>query len=73
MTPAKFPDTDWFQEHVVTELERLNDWMGELNKKQESLVVEVAKLKVKSGIWGFAAGSISVLILVVIEIVRNTV
>lgn len=55
---------------VLKELERLNDCYDDQMKLIQALQVDIAMLKVKSGIWGFAAGfipSVSVLIYTLIK------
>lgn len=47
--------------HVLTELKRLNSVQDEVRKDITSNTIELAQLKVKSSIWGAAAGMITVL------------
>ena len=42
--------------HVLKELERLNTCYEQLLEQQGQIRIAIAMLKVKSGIWGFAAG-----------------
>jgi len=41
--------------------------LDEINEQITLLRIEVAELKIKSGIWGFTAGLVSVLIMVAVE------
>jgi len=42
--------------HVLSELERLNTCYERLAEQQNRICVEIARLQVKAGVWGFAAG-----------------
>ena len=56
---------EW-SKHVLMELKRLSDKSDQLDKKLDDrltqLAVEIAKLKVKSSIWGMLGGALPVLI-----------
>lgn len=55
---------------VLSELQRLDSDIKRLETKVDTMVESVAALQIKSGIWGFAAGfipSIGVLIYMVID------
>lgn len=62
-----------YQKLVLAELERhskqLEALNSQLNKQMSDLQVEIATLKVKSGVWGLLGGLIPVLVFVVIELV----
>jgi len=53
-------DDSWqiWSKHVLLELERLHLGQKELKEDVAALRTEVAMLKVKSGVWGAAAGLI---------------
>ena len=62
-------ETDTWKEwskHVLMELKRLSDKSDQLDKKLDDrltqLAIEIAKLKVKSSIWGMLGGALPVLI-----------
>jgi len=46
--------TEWRQHVLIT--------LKDVNEKVDTLIVEVAMLKVKAGIWGLVGGSIPVII-----------
>lgn len=52
--------------HVLAELKRLSDGQKEYQEKADAafldLKVEIANLKVKSGVWGLVGGAIPVAI-----------
>lgn len=48
-------------EHLKSSLEDLQACVKDLKKELGLLKVDVAKLNIKSGIWGFAAGFLPVL------------
>ena len=49
--------TQWSQ-HVLTELERLNEIQETLRKEVQELNMGIVKLQVKAGLWGSAAGMV---------------
>jgi hypothetical protein len=51
------PWTQWSQ-HVLTELERLNDIQECLRKEVQNLQMNIVKLQVRAGLWGSVAGMI---------------
>jgi len=65
-------DNGWkeWSKHVLAELERLNDNYSKLdsvfNSEFRKISVEIAMLKVKSGIWGLIGGTIPILITLIL-------
>ena len=59
--------SEWSR-HVLSELERLNKCYESLDKKLNNVAIEIAMLKVKSGIWGLVAGAIPVAIMIIVPI-----
>jgi hypothetical protein len=61
-------ENSWNQwsRHVLAELERLDVGMKELNKTLTAIQVEIATLKVKSGVWGALGASVPILVATVI-------
>lgn len=59
MPPDKGPGT-WSQwsQHVIKELERLNETLERLEELLNKTRTEVAVLKVKASIWGLLGGAI---------------
>lgn len=57
--------------HVLAELKRLNETQEDLNKEIKTISVEIAMLKVKSGVWGLLGGLIPVLIMVLVESIKK--
>jgi hypothetical protein len=55
---------EWGQwaNHVLAELKRLNDNIGDLRNDVTVLTVDVAQLKVKSGLWGAAAAICTIVV-----------
>ena len=51
-------DNGWneWSRHVLAELTRLNNCYDEINKSVSKIHVEIAMLKVKSGMWGAVGG-----------------
>jgi hypothetical protein len=56
--------------HVLSELKRLNEWVGEVDKKQTTILMQLSALKVKAGVWGLIAGAIPVAIGLVIWFIK---
>jgi len=59
-------ENDWksWSKYVLMELKRQSDCCTELSKKLDSINVDLAKLKVKAGVWGTIGGATPVLILI---------
>ena len=49
---------DSWREHVLAEIKRANDNLDTLAKSQQMLHIEIARLQIKSGIWGLMGGVI---------------
>lgn len=62
MTPATDSWDKW-RSHVLAELKRTNESIMLLTGAMTGLHIEVAKLQVKSGVWGVIGGMIPVLIM----------
>lgn len=62
--------SEWSR-HVLAELERLDDNIKELTVAVNSLVTEVAMLKVKAGIWGAIGGAIPVAVGLLVYYLRT--
>ena len=58
---------------VLAELERLNVNYEKLEDGIISIKVDIAKLQVKSGVWGLAGGAISVLVTVLFLLLKGGV
>lgn len=61
---------EW-RKYVLKELERLNDCYEEQNKLFQQVQVEIAMLRIKSGIWGLIAGLIPATGLLIYYIVKK--
>ena len=62
---------DVWQKHVLTELEELKIELRQGRKEIQDVKIELALLKLKSGIWGFAAGALPVIGTLFIWIIKN--
>lgn len=55
--------------------DKIHDELTKIRKtmadNHSALLVEIAKLKVKSGIWGFAAGAIPTMMMIVVLFARK--
>ena len=73
MSPPEKSSNDWseYEKLVLAELERHGKLISEIDDKIGNIRVEIAMLKVKSGIWGAAAGLISVLVFVLYEVLSK--
>ncbi len=62
--PPEHVTNGWneWSKYVLKELERLNSCYHEMDKKLNRITVDIAKLKVKSGIWGLIGGAVPVVI-----------
>ena len=54
------PDNDWneWSNHVLFELERLNECYKDLDNKIDEMKTNITLLNIKSGIWGMAGAAI---------------
>ena len=78
MSPPKKPPTSavngWNEwgNHVLLELERLNNSQKELATKQQHILVEIGRLKTLSSIWGaVAGGAVGFVIALIIALARG--
>ena len=60
-----------WQEHVLAELKRLNENYETIDCKVDKVCVDIAGLKVKSGIWGAVAGAIPASIIAFYLLIKN--
>ena len=66
------PNSDnWgeWRQHVLLELERLNGCYERLDGRLGKLNEDMVALKIKSGIWGFAAGSVPALAIILYKVI----
>ena len=73
MSPPKNSGNNWseYQKLVLAELERHGSLISEVDQKITDLRVEIAMLKVKSGVWGAAAGLVSVMVFLVYQLLSK--
>jgi len=75
MSPPKNSGNNWseYQKLVLAELERHGSLISDIDGKISDIRVEIAMLKVKSGVWGAAAGLVSVLVFLLYQMLsKNT-
>ncbi len=58
-----------YRKFVVKELEAHSENFGEVFKRLGTIEIELAKLKIKAGVWGLFAGAIPVAITIVIWLI----
>lgn len=61
---------DNWREHILAEIKRGNDNIILLTNAITGINVEIAKLQVKSGIWGVMGGMIPVCIVLVVKYLK---
>jgi len=66
-------DNGWneWSRHVLAELERLNNCYEGMNGQLQKIHVEIAMLKVKSGMWGAFGGIITIAIALFIKYIEG--
>ena len=57
--------------HVLAELKRINTAYEKLDEKLDKAMIEIAGLKIKSGIWGLIAGAIPVIIGLILYLFKS--
>ncbi len=62
---------EW-RRYVLMELERMNECYDSLKTEAVNLKVEIAMLKVKSGIWGAVGAAVPIIILLAIQFLTKT-
>ena len=67
------PDNSWdeWRNHVLLELEENSKQMKNIYESLNNVKIEIAKLKVKSGVWGALAGAIPASIILIYMYVKN--
>lgn len=73
MKPKEWQGNGWtqYQKLVLAELERLSEETTKIKESLSNIQIEIAMLKVKSGLWGGVAGLFTVLIGVLIQYVSQ--
>ena len=61
---------EW-SKYVLKELERLNDYQMELNKKVDKLLIDTTTMKVKASLFGALAGAVPAIIMLIVWLVRT--
>jgi|TARA_R110002051_G_scaffold1525_2_gene8510 hypothetical protein len=67
MSPEDVTSWERDQRLVLNELKRNTDLIESVRTDISGLKIELAMLKIKSGLWGIAAGSIPVIIALVLK------
>lgn len=63
-------DFDW-ERCLTNEIKQINQSMRDINAQLLKLHIEVAGLKVKSGVWGLIGGLIPVIIMIAFFAFKN--
>ncbi len=64
-------DESHWNQCLAKDIQELNESMREINAQLLKLHIEVAGLKVKSGVWGLIGGLVPVLIMIAFFILKN--
>lgn len=56
-----------WRKHVLAEIKRVNGNAEKIQDGVHSLKVEIAKLQVKSGVWGLVGGMVPVVVLIAMQ------
>jgi len=62
---------DSWKHHILKELERLSSSQEKVAKQMETLIVELAMLRVKSGVWGLIGGAIPVMVAIAMYLIER--
>ncbi len=71
MTPPGSNGWSQWENHVLAELKRHNEWCNELADTQTQILVQLSALKVKAGIWGVIGGAVPVVIGLAIWFIKS--
>ncbi len=68
------PENSWkeWSKYVLAELKRLNGCYEVLGKEMKAVSIQIAMLKVKSGVWGAVGASIPIIIGLAFWIAQRT-
>lgn len=71
--PGQGASNGWAQwsRHVLSELKRQNDWLSGIQEELVQARLEIARLQVKSGIWGAVGGILALLGVSVIGLLKG--
>jgi len=70
MPPDSNSWNEW-KKYILKELKRVGSCYESLDKKIDTLMVEVAMLKVKAGVWGAIAGAIPAVMILTYFLLRK--
>jgi len=56
---------------ILSSLKNLDEKVGAMDEKIDTIVTEVALLKLKSGLWGAVAGAIPAVVVLIIIVIRG--
>jgi hypothetical protein len=59
-----------WREHVLAEIQRSNDNSVILNSSIVHLQIEIAKLQIKSGMWGLFGGLVPIVVLLAVQKIK---
>jgi len=71
MPPQQQNGWQQWSNHVLKELDRLNSGMLTMNNELTQLRIEIAMLKVKSGIWGAIGACVPIAIAIAVQYLRT--
>lgn len=60
-----------YQKLVLAELERLSEGNEAISERLNKIEINIAMLQVKSGLWGLIGGSIPVMIMIAVEVMKK--
>ena len=74
MAPSSDDSNGWkeWSKHVLAELKRLNECYEKLDESIQGMKIDLAMLKVKSGIWGAIAGFVPSAAALIYILLRTT-
>jgi len=62
---------DEYRKFVVEKLDTHSGYFDEMFKRLGNIEIELARLKLKAGVWGLLAGTIPVAIMIILFLIRN--
>ena len=69
--PSNEDSWNRYQESVLKQLQSLSEQLTALQKNNIEIQIQIARLEVKSGLWGFGAGLLPAIFYLIYEAIKR--